>query len=183
MEKRFEFKRAGISDVYLITMKQIEDNRGGIVKTFSKEIFGQNGISFSPNEEIIIKSSKNVLRGLHFQKGEGQAKLVRLVDGKLFCVILDINKDSNTFGKWVSIWLDDEYKEIFVPRDCALGTFAVADSVFSCYSDGKYVAKDCSGIIWNDTDLNIDWPLKREPVLSKKDQDLCKFVEYKKYEG
>ena len=77
----------------------------------------------------------------------------------------------------------DEYKEIFVPRDCALGTFAVADSVFSCYSDGKYVAKDCSGIIWNDTDLNIDWPLKREPVLSKKDQDLCKFVEYKKYEG
>lgn len=69
MEKQFEFKRAGISDVYLITMKQIEDNRGGIVKTFSKEIFGQNGISFSPNEEIIIKSSKNVLRGLHFQKG------------------------------------------------------------------------------------------------------------------
>ena len=135
------------------------------------------------NEEIIIKSSKNVLRGLHFQKGEGQAKLVRVIDGKLFCVILDINKDSNTFGKWISIWLDDEYKEIFVPRDCALGTFAVEDSVFSCYSDGKYVAKDCSGIIWNDTDLNIDWPLKREPVLSKKDQDLCKFVEYKKYEG
>lgn len=185
MEKQFEFKKVGISDAYLITLKKMTDFRGEIVKTCSKDIFLQNGINFNPDEEIIIKSRKNVLRGLHFQKNEGQAKLLRVIGGKIFCVILDINIKSNTFGKWVGIELNNEQEEVFVPRDCALGTLALENSVLSCYCDGKYVTEDCSGILWNDPELMINWPLQNlesPPVLSKKDENLALFMEYKKYE-
>lgn len=183
MDEQFKFKKIGISDAYLISLKKNEDARGEVIKKLSRNVFLQHGINFNPNEEIIIRSKKNVLRGLHFQKNGGQSKLVSLIKGKIFCVILDVNKNSKSFGQWITIELDSGLKEVLIPADCALGTYALEDSVFSCIFDGEYRGKDCIGIAWNDPDLGINWPIEMKPIVSEKDNNLCLFTEYIKNEG
>lgn len=185
MNQQYEFEKLDLSNATLITPFCAEDFRGEIRKLYSKEMFEKHGIFFEPVEDIVITSKKGVIRGLHFQKIEGQAKLIRVIKGKILAVILHINKNSITYGKWISIELTDDGKGIYVPGDCAFGSMALEDSILWCQCDSKFIAEYSDGIIWNDDDVDISWPLTKldsGPILSERDKKLKTFKECMKDE-
>lgn len=177
---QFDFQELSFQGVFLINPFMTKDERGEACKDFSYEEFKDAGILFHPTEVIIIKSNRGVLRGLHFQKKLGQGKVIRGIDGNIWAVIVDINPESGNFGKWISIQINKGFSA-YIPGTYAIGTLALENSTMLCIYDNKYVAEDCSGIIWNDKDLHVEWPLnlvKGEPILSEKDFALQTFAEY-----
>tara|TARA_Y100001935_G_scaffold232652_1_gene214506 strand:+ start:245 stop:778 length:534 start_codon:yes stop_codon:yes gene_type:complete len=165
----------------IIEPKIYGDDRGFFLESYNekkyKSIIGGNKFV----QDNHSRSSKGVLRGLHFQKNNPQGKLVRVVSGKVFDVAVDIRNNSKTFGKWVGVLLSDENKKQFwVPEGFAHGFLVLsdyADFEYKCTS--FYEASDEGSIIWNDPDLNIKWPIK-DPVLSEKDKNAKRFVELTK---
>ena len=130
------------------------------------------------NHSLSVK--KGVLRGLHFQLPPNeQAKLVRVTRGKVFDVIVDIRKNSPTYGKWEGFELSAEnFQMLFVPRGFAHAFLTLEDNTEFMYKvDNFYAPESDSGLIWNDPDLNIDWPIKN-PILSEKDAKLQKFKDF-----
>ena len=119
------------------------------------------------------RSHKGVLRGLHYQKNFPQAKLVRVIQGEVFDVAVDLRKNSPTYGKWVGVLLSAENKKMFmIPRGFAHGFLVLSDTaefVYKC--DELYHPEDEGGIMWNDPDVNVKWPLNEEPSLSEKDKE------------
>ena len=149
------------------------DNRGFFFENFNIEDFkSKTGILFNVSQENISFSKNNVLRGLHFQKGEfKQSKLISVIKGKIFDVIVDIRPNSDNFGKWLSYILDDENDEsIFIPSGFAHGFLSLANNTKISYKVDKPYNKEaeCS-IIWNDVDICIDWKCPN-PILSEKDK-------------
>nr|WP_294492558.1 dTDP-4-dehydrorhamnose 3,5-epimerase family protein [uncultured Anaerosporobacter sp.] len=178
MNRKYEFTQLNISNAVLIDTLCAKDDRGEVCKTYSKEAFEKQGICFEPVESIQIISKKNVLRGIHFQKIYGQPKLIRVEQGHIFAVMVDINIKSTTFGKWISFDMINDGKEIYVPGDCAFGSLALEDSVIACSCGSEFIAKYSDGIRWNDSVLDIDWPLWKlegEPIISEKDERLSNF--------
>lgn len=184
MINEYKFISTEIEGVYIIKPFYISDERGFIKKSFEKNIFKNNGIEFEPIEEMETTSKKNVIRGLHFQIKEPQAKLVRCVRGKMLDVIVDIRKDSKTFGKKLSVILSQENKKmLYIPRGFAHGCRILEDNTTFYYlSDNRYYPEFDSGIKWNDEELNIDWQLDKYDniIISEKDRNLQTFKEYKK---
>lgn len=177
MNIEYKFEEQCISGVYKIMPFSSSDYRGYGVKDFSEEVFRENGICFQPKEILTIRSKKGVLRGIHFQRIKGQAKLIRCIEGKLWCAVVDIRKDRATFGQWISVDIN-EGMEIYVPGDCAVGTLALEDSLMLCTYDEKYYGGYDDGIRWDDMDIGIEWPLDEiegVPVLSEKDKRLGAF--------
>jgi dTDP-4-dehydrorhamnose 3,5-epimerase len=175
----FQVERLEIPDVVLIKPKVFRDERGFFMETFKKEDFERAGIDFNPVQENHSKSRYGVLRGLHFQKEPyQQAKLVRCIRGKVFDVAVDIRKDSPTFGKYVSIILSSANKRIlFIPKGFAHGFQVLSKEAEITYLvDVPYKPEYDAGIVWNDEDLKIDWPIK-QPILSEKDKYLPKLKE------
>jgi dTDP-4-dehydrorhamnose 3,5-epimerase len=175
----FEFKRLEIPDVALIKPKVFKDERGFFMEVFKKEDFENAGIDFLPVQENHSKSKYGVLRGLHFQKEPyQQAKMVRCIKGKVFDVVVDIRKDSPTFGKYISIILSSANRFVlFIPKGFAHGFEVLSREADIIYLvDTPYRKEYNLGIIWNDEDLNIDWPIKR-PILSEKDKNLPRLKE------
>ena len=125
------------------------------------------------------KSKKNVLRGLHIQKVKNQAKYVSVVKGKIFDVAVDLRRKSKTFGKVFTIILSDKNsKSIFIPKGFAHGFLSMEKENYVVYANSNYRSKrDEMGILWNDKDLKIKWPIKK-PILSKKDKNGMSFAEY-----
>ena len=104
-----------------------------------------------------------------------------MIKGKIFAVILDIDEKSETFGKWTSIEMNNNGEMIYIPEKCAFGSFALEDSYILCKCGNKFIAEYSDGILWNDKDINVDWPLDKldgEVVLSDKDKRLQLFKEY-----
>jgi dTDP-4-dehydrorhamnose 3,5-epimerase len=170
----FEFKRLEIPEVILITPKVFYDERGFFMETYQKEEFAKAGITSEFIQQNHSKSTKGVLRGLHYQKEPyDQAKLVRCIKGEIFDVAVDIRKDSPTFGKYVSAILSEENKSmLYIPRGFAHGFEVLSDEAEVVYSvDNVYSKESESGIIWNDSSVGINWPIKN-PILSKKDRKL-----------
>lgn len=167
---------------FIIQPTIFNDSRGYFFESFNQEKFnkavGQN-INFVQDNESF--SSKGVLRGLHFQTGVyAQAKLVRVVKGKVLDVAVDIRKKSITFGQHISVELSaDNKKQLFVPRGFAHGFVVLSDTaIFSYKCDNFYNKEAEKGIIYNDKDLNIDWQLKNEDfIISDKDLILPKLSE------
>ena len=160
------------------------DERGYFFETFNKEKFQKLTnleIVFLQDNEAF--SNKGILRGLHFQKGEyAQAKLVRVVKGKVLDVVVDLRPESKYFGKHFSIILSGENKkQLFVPRGFAHGYAVLEDNTIFCYKCDNYYNKESEdGVVFNDPELNIDWMLKEEEiVLSEKDKELKTFNEFK----
>ncbi|MEJ6791725.1 MAG: dTDP-4-dehydrorhamnose 3,5-epimerase [Lacinutrix sp.] len=159
---------------YIIEPKVFEDKRGYFFESFNtksfQELLKTDTIFIQDNESL---STKGVLRGLHYQTGEhAQAKLVRVVKGKVLDVAVDLRQNSKTFGKHVSIELTEENKkQLFVPRGFAHGFIVLSESaVFSYKCDNFYNKASEQGIIFNDKDLNIDWKLQEsEFIISEKD--------------
>ncbi len=169
----FEFKRLEIPDVVLVIPKVFEDERGFFMETFKKSDFEKFGIKADWVQDNHSKSKKGVLRGLHYQLNpKAQGKLVRVVRGAVFDVAVDIRKGSPWYGKWVGVILSEENKYmLWIPPGFAHGFVALEDDTEVMYKCTEEYAPELDrGIIWNDPELRIIWPV-RNPILSKKDAE------------
>lgn len=172
-----KFKRLEIADIIEISPEKIKDNRGYFMETFRNDKLNSFlGYSVNFCQENETKSNYGVVRGLHYQIGTScQAKLVRVTSGAVLDVVVDIRKDSPTFGKYISIELSAENRKmLFIPKGFAHGFMVLRDNtIFSYKVDNYYNPEDERGIIYNDKDLNIDWKISKDRIkLSKKDSNL-----------
>lgn len=179
MHKRFfimEYKETEIKGVYIIEPRVFNDARGYFFEAWKQAEFNEKvgPVEFVQDNES--KSSKGVLRGLHFQKGDAsQAKLVRVIKGRVLDVAVDCRRSSPTFGKYVMAELNDENKrQLFIPRGFAHGFLVLSDeAVFTYKVDNPYAPQADGGIRWDDPDLNIQWPVTADEILtSEKDLKL-----------
>ena len=169
----FEFERQKIKDVILVKPKVFGDSRGFFMESYKKSDFFANGIEIEFNQDNHSKSTKGVLRGLHYQANPyGQAKLVRCSKGRIYDVAVDIRPDSKTFGQYVKAELSEDNKHmLYIPVGFAHGFVALTDEVEILYkASGEYAPQADRGIIWNDKDININWEIDFEPLLSEKDK-------------
>lgn len=169
----FEFRKYNIDGVVLVIPKVFNDDRGFFLEGYKKSDFVANGINVEFNQDNHSKSTKGVLRGLHYQAApKGQAKLVRCIRGEILDVAVDIRKDSPTFGKWVAEKLTEENKHmLFIPEGFAHGFVVLSDEAELLYKASNEFSKEHDrGILWNDPDINIDWGIDFEPILSEKDK-------------
>lgn len=167
---------------FIIEPKVFEDDRGYFFESFNQNTFNEKlGVNIDFVQDNESFSSKGVLRGLHFQKGEfAQAKLVRVVKGRVLDIAVDIRKGSKTFGEYVSVELSEENKkQFFVPRGFAHGFLVLENNtIFSYKCDNYYNKASEGGIIYNDPVLNIDWKFNNENlIISDKDKILSKLQE------
>jgi dTDP-4-dehydrorhamnose 3,5-epimerase len=168
----FRFTRTTIADVLLIEPPVFPDQRGFFMETYKRSEFATQGIS-----EIFVqcnhsKSSKGILRGLHYQnRPKAQGKLIRTVGGEIYDVAVDIRIGSPTFGKWAAIALSAESKRmLYVPAGFAHGFCVTSEDAEIQYMTTEEYAPDLEyGLIWNDPDLGIDWPITK-PILSPRDR-------------
>lgn len=172
MGNKFTFHKTDIDGVLIVEPTVYGDSRGYFMETYEKNEFIQGGITCEFVQDNQSKSSKGVLRGLHFQKHFQQAKLVRVVSGEVYDVAVDLRKDSPTWGKYVGVILSaDNKKQFFIPKGFAHGFLVLSDTaefVYKC--DEFYHPEDEGGIPWNDSMIGIEWPeVDGEIKLSQKD--------------
>jgi len=162
-----------IPDVLLLESKVFGDERGFFYESYNQHAFRQaTGIDAPFVQDNHSRSARNVLRGLHYQTPpKAQGKLVRAVVGEVFDVAVDIRENSPSFGKWVGEILSaDNKRQMWIPPGFAHGFLVLSESAEFLYKTTDYYAPECErGILWNDPDLAIVWPLIGEPVLSAKD--------------
>ncbi len=162
-----------ISDVLIIEPKVFGDQRGFFYESFNQNAFFQaSGLDLQFVQDNHSRSSKDVLRGLHYQIQQPQGKLVRVVRGAVFDVAVDIRLASPTFGQWVGAELsEDNHRQLWIPPGFAHGFLVLSDSADFLYKTTDYYAPQFERcIVWNDTTIGIQWPLQNEPQLSNKDQ-------------
>jgi len=168
-----EYKETAIKGVFVIEPKVFNDARGYFMEAWKKAEFEAHVGSVEFVQDNESKSSFGVLRGLHYQKGEySQAKLVRVIKGKVLDVAVDIRKSSPTFGQHVAVELSEENKrQFFIPRGFAHGFLVLSDeAVFTYKVDNPYAPQADAGIRFDDPEIGIEWPISREEmVLSDKD--------------
>ena len=169
----FKFIKTKIAGVYIIEPQVYGDNRGYFCEVYKKNIFDENNLVFHFVQDNESKSKKGVLRGLHFQKKHPQAKLVRVIEGEVFDVAVDLRKNSSTYGKWVSVILSSDNKKMFfIPKGFAHGFVCLSKTAtFSYKCDDYYHPEDEGGILWNDPDIGIKWPKNIQVLLSEKDKN------------
>ena len=168
----FEFEKTQLPDVILVKPKIFGDARGFFMETYKKTEFAKNGIDIEFVQDNHSKSTKGVLRGLHYQKEpKAQAKLVRCPYGKVFDVAVDIRKNSPYFGKWTGAILSAENKHmLYIPEGFAHGFVVLSDEAELFYkASNEYSPENDRGIKWNDPDINIDWGIDFKPLVSEKD--------------
>lgn len=167
-----EVVKTPIEGVLLIKPQVLGDERGYFVETWQKERYEAAGINLPFVQDNHSKSTKGILRGLHFQKQHPQGKLVMVSLGEVFDVAVDIRKGSPTFGKWFGAILNQENQnQLWIPPGMAHGFVVLSDVAHFHYKcTDFYHPGDEGSIRWNDPTIGIDWPYKEEPVLSAKDQ-------------
>ena len=189
MIQHFEFKNTEIRELIEITPFNAEDVRGCFTKDYSKEVFENNGIKHDLKEVFYTTSFKGVIRALHFQRVVQQPKLVRCIYGHVYDVVVDLRKDSPTFKQWLGFDLiGDKHNEILVPAGCAHGYLVLEKSIVSYKCAEKFYGEYDDGIMWNDPDINVQWPLDKiggidNLILADKDKNLQSFSEFFKKHG
>ena len=160
-----------LDGVIIIQPDIYKDERGYFFETFNKLSFKKYGEKYNFVQDNQSVSKKGVLRGLHFQRNHPQGKLVRCSKGSVFDVVVDINQKSNNFGKHFSVVLSEEKNNLlWIPPGYAHGFQALSDNAcFQYKCTNYYYPEDQGGIIWNDNDLDISWPII-EPLVSEKDK-------------
>ncbi|AWF80099.1 dTDP-4-dehydrorhamnose 3,5-epimerase [Microbulbifer sp. A4B17] len=165
--------RTEIPDVKIIEPRVFGDERGFFFESFRDDVFNQECAKRVFVQDNHSKSSQGILRGLHYQTEQPQGKLVRVVEGEVFDVAVDLRKNSSTFGKWVGVFLSAKNRrQLWVPEGFAHGFYVTSDTAEFVYKCTDYYAPQYEqSIIWNDPDLNINWPLidGHAPQLSQKD--------------
>ena len=168
-------------DASVITVDKYKDERGFFMESFNEEQFLKEIGSYKFVQDNHSKSSKGVLRGLHYQVEKPQGKLVRCIQGAVYDVIVDLRKSSSTFGLWFSITLDNPETIIWVPPGFAHGFYTLTDTAQIQYKTTDYYhPKSQQTLLWNE--LDIIWPLLNSPLLSDKDVKGKTFEECDKYE-
>lgn len=167
-----------LPEIVLVQPDIHEDERGHFLETYQAQRYAKHGITDSFVQDNLSYSTKGVLRGLHYQLGNPQGKLVWVVSGEVFDVAVDIRRNSPTFGRWVGITLSSEnYSQIFVPQGFAHGFCVTSETAVLSYKCTRYYAPQQErGIRWDDPSLDIDWPIG-DPVLSEKDRAYCSLAE------
>lgn len=184
MIQPFQFNQTSIQGLYEISAFQADDVRGFFTKDYSKMIFEQNGIQHDLAEVFYTTSHKGVIRAIHFQRVKQQPKLVRCIHGHIYDVVVDLRKDSPTFRQWLSFDLTgDQPREILVPAGCGHGYLVLEESIVSYKCAERFYGEFDDGILWNDPDLAIDWPLEliggaEKVILAEKDKNLQNFAEF-----
>lgn len=171
---KFKFSETKIKGVYIIEPTVFGDNRGYFMETYNYNDFAEAGLDMKFVQDNQSKSRKGVLRGLHFQTKHPQGKLVRVISGEVFDVAVDLRPDSETFGKWEGVLLSAENKkQFYIPEGFAHGFVVLSDEaefVYKCTD--FYDPSGEGGLLWNDKDIGIDWPIPEgtEILLSEKDK-------------
>ncbi len=172
-----QFTPTDLPGVFVIEPKVFGDERGFFMESYNEQRFADQGLSIPFIQDNHAKSGAGVLRGLHFQKPPAdQTKLVRVTRGSVYDVVVDIRNGSPTYGQWRGFTLSaSNFKQLLVPRGFAHGYVTLEPDTEFLYKVDNYYAPDLdSGLLWNDPDLNIDWPLDAfdgEPQLSAKDKE------------
>jgi dTDP-4-dehydrorhamnose 3,5-epimerase len=167
-----------IPDVLIIEPKVFGDERGFFFESFNQRVWEEKtGVKACFVQDNHSRSGKNVLRGLHYQIRQPQGKLVRVILGQVFDVAVDIRTGSPTFGKWVGEYLSAENKkQLWIPEGFAHGFLVLSDVAEFLYKTTDYWAPEHERtIIWDDSDLDIKWPLQGEPILARKDAEGLSF--------
>lgn len=175
------FTELELKGLILVEPKVFSDDRGFFLESYNKKLFADNGISVDFVQDNHSRSSKDVLRGLHYQLPPyAQDKLVRVVQGEVMDVVVDVRHDSSTFGQWTNVLLSATNKKLlFVPQGFAHGFVVLSETVDFEYKVSNYYSKEHErGIFWNDPVLAIKWGIAT-PVLSEKDKLLPLFSELK----
>jgi dTDP-4-dehydrorhamnose 3,5-epimerase len=184
MIQKFDFQETKLKGAYLIKPFFATDERGGLIKDYNIEMFRSNGIDHELKEVFYTLSKKGVIRATHFQIVKQQAKLVRCIKGHVFDVIVDLRKDSPTFGQWQGFHLSEENTNcLYVPHHFGHGYLVLEDSIVSYKCDEVFYGEYDTGIMWNDTDIGIEWPMEliggiENLTISEKDLKLQSFKEY-----
>ena len=180
---KFNFIKTTIPDLYIIEPTVFGDHRGYFMESYSKRDFHEAGLTMNFVQDNESKSTKGVLRGLHFQTKHTQGKLVRVIEGEVYDVAVDLRAGSPTFGKWEGILLTAENKkQFYVPEGFAHGFLVVSEEAIFTYKCTDYYAPEYdSGVLWNDPDIGIEWPLEGidEVLLSDKDKKQQTLKEFK----
>lgn len=184
MVQKFDFQELDLKGSYLIKPFYATDERGGLIKEYNVEVFKNHGINHNLKEVFYTISKKGVIRATHFQEIKQQAKLVRCIKGHVYDVIVDLRKDSPTFGQWRGFHLTEENTNcLLVPEYFGHGYLVVKDSIVSYKCAEVFYSEGDSGIMWNDPDIGIKWPMEliggiENLIISDKDLNLKSFKEY-----
>ena len=171
------FLKTKFSGLKIIKLKKHTDNRGNLQETYRKNIFGGKNLIF----DYKVFSKKNILRGFHFQYKYPQVKYITVLKGKVIDCVIDLRKNSKTFGKYFKITLSDKNKlSLYIPSGFAHSYLSVEKENIVYYKlSNYYQPRYESGIIWNDKELKVKWPIKK-PIISRKDSKLNTYKEFLK---
>ena len=171
---KFQFEETFIKDLFVITPTVFGDHRGYFMETYQQEEFAAAGIDVQFVQDNESRSCRGVLRGMHFQKTNPQGKLVRVVEGEVYDVAVDLRRDSETYGRWYGVTLSAENKkQFYVPEGFAHGFLVLSETATFVYKCTRlYAPGDEGGLAYNDPDVGIEWPIAAdmELKLSEKDQ-------------
>lgn len=163
-----------IEGLYVIEPTVFKDERGYFVETYNQNDMKEAGLDMTFVQDNQSMSTRGVLRGLHFQKQYPQGKLVRVVRGKVFDVAVDLRSNSKTYGKWFGVELSAEnMKQFYIPEGFAHGFLVLSDEAEFCYKcTDFYHPGDEGGLLWNDEEIGVEWPLEEgvDLIISEKDQ-------------
>lgn len=180
---KFIFTKTAIEDVILIEPALYGDSRGYFMETYNFNDFQAAGHDMVFVQDNQSKSTKGVLRGLHYQKNHPQGKLVRVIQGEVFDVAVDIRPESATYGQWVGVHLSKEnHRQLYVPPGLAHGFLVLSDEAEFCYKcTDFYHPEDEAGLLWDDPGIGIEWPLEgiAEVQLADKDRKYPLFQKIK----
>ncbi len=184
LNSKFKITKCEIEGLYILEPKVFYDDRGYFMETYNQNDFDELGLNMKFVQDNESKSKRGVLRGLHFQKKHPQGKLVRVIKGSVYDVAVDIRKNSKTFGKWVGVELSEENKkQFYIPEGFAHGFLVLSEEAQFVYKCSDfYYPEDEGGIIYNDSTINISWPIPEdmEVVISEKDKKWGGLKEYVK---
>lgn len=186
MIQKFEFCKLNLDGAFLIKPFYASDNRGGLIKDYNIDIFTQHNIGLELKEVFYTVSKKGVIRALHFQLGKQQAKLVRCIKGHIYDVIVDLRPNSPTYKNWIGFHLTGENQYmLYIPKFFGHGYLVIDDSIVSYKCDEVFYPEGDSGIMFNDPDLSIEWPMDliggvENMIISDKDKALLSLSEYQR---
>ncbi|MCS2892248.1 dTDP-4-dehydrorhamnose 3,5-epimerase [Parabacteroides faecis] len=184
MVTKFNFQELDLKGAFKIQPFYATDERGGFIKDYSVDLFRMNGIEHELKEVFYTISKRGVIRAIHFQLVKQQAKLVRCISGRIYDVIVDLRPDSSTFGQWQGFELTGEnQKMLYVPEYFGHGYLVLEDSIVSYKCGEMFYSEGDSGIMYNDTDINIQWPFDEiggieNMIISEKDTNLMSLNDY-----
>lgn len=185
MVQKWEFQELDLNGAYLIKPFFASDERGGLIKDYNIDVFKEHGINHDLKEVFYTLSKRGVMRAIHFQLIRQQPKLVRCVSGHVYDVVVDLRPNSPTYGQWRGFHLSgDNMNSLLVPAYFGHGYLVIEDSIVSYKAAEVFVGEGDSGIMYNDPDINIEWPYdliggEQNLIISEKDKNLMSFESYK----